>query len=146
MRDPRELNEPGKGLGRDPVRTPMPWDGSANAGFTSGEPWLPLNADWPARNVAAQQADPESMLTLHHDLLALRRAHTPLRSGDLRLLDSDRDVLAYERVLGDARVVIGLNLGASEASFATDLKPLLSTLADAPPPGVLRPNEGVLFA
>ena len=49
VRDPRELREPGLGLGRDPQRTPMPWDGSPNAGFTTNEPWLPLNADWRKR-------------------------------------------------------------------------------------------------
>jgi alpha-glucosidase len=42
VQDPWEKNVPGLGLGRDPVRTPMPWDGSATAGFTTGEPWLPI--------------------------------------------------------------------------------------------------------
>ena len=56
VQDPRELREPGLGLGRDPVRTPMPWDGSENAGFTTARPWLPLNADWPTRNVARMAA------------------------------------------------------------------------------------------
>src|SRR5918994_1015648 len=46
VRDPKELREPGIGLGRDPSRTPMAWDGSLNAGFTTGEPWLPLHGDW----------------------------------------------------------------------------------------------------
>ena len=45
VQDPAEKNEPGLGLGRDPERTPMPWDGSLLAGFTSGEPWLPLGTD-----------------------------------------------------------------------------------------------------
>ena len=67
VRDPRELREPGLGLGRDPQRTPMPWDGSPNAGFTTGEPWLPLNADWRERNVEALGArcmlDPEPLPT-----------------------------------------------------------------------------------
>jgi hypothetical protein len=55
VQDPRELREPGLGLGRDPVRTPMPWDGSRNAGFTTGRPWLPLNPDWPARNAVRSE-------------------------------------------------------------------------------------------
>ena len=57
VQDPRELREPGLALGRDPVRTPMPWDASANAGFTTAKPWLPLNADWPTRNVARMAED-----------------------------------------------------------------------------------------
>ena len=68
--DPRELREPGLGLGRDPVRTPMPWDGSENAGFTTAKPWLPLNADWPTRNVARMAEEPDSILTLYRQLLA----------------------------------------------------------------------------
>ncbi len=47
VRDPKELREPGIGLGRDPSRTPMAWDRSPHAGFSSVEPWLPLHVDWP---------------------------------------------------------------------------------------------------
>ena len=70
---PRELREPGLALGRDPVRTPMPWDASENAGFTTAKPWLPLNADWPTRNVARMTEESHSILTLYRRLLALRR-------------------------------------------------------------------------
>ena len=51
VQDPAEKNEPGLGLGRDPERTPMPWDASLHADFTSGEPWLPLGADHGRVNV-----------------------------------------------------------------------------------------------
>ncbi|MBV9839956.1 MAG: DUF3459 domain-containing protein [Sphingomonadaceae bacterium] len=114
IQDPRELREPGKGLNRDPVRTPMPWDGSANAGFTTGAPWLPLNPDWPTRNAAAEADDPDSMFALHRALLALRRAHPALSIGDLALVESDGDVLAYERRHGEERIVVALNLGERE--------------------------------
>lgn len=77
VRDPRELREPGLGLGRDPVRTPMPWDDSPQAGFTQGEPRLPLGAGWEHQNVAAERDDPASILSLHRQLLALRRATPP---------------------------------------------------------------------
>jgi alpha-glucosidase len=72
VRDPRELREPGLALGRDPVRTPMPWDESENAGFTTVKPWLPLNIDWPARNVARMTEDFQSIFTLYRRLLALK--------------------------------------------------------------------------
>ena len=87
VQDPRELREPGLGLGRDPVRTPMPWDESQNAGFTTASPWLPLNADWPMRNVAQMRAEPHSILTLYRRLLAARRAHPALSIGHFALLD-----------------------------------------------------------
>ena len=84
VQDPRELREPGLGLGRDPVRSPMPWDGSAGAGFSTAAPWLPLNSDWPVRNVGRQTEDASSILTLHRRLLAARRAHSALSAGDFR--------------------------------------------------------------
>lgn len=114
VRDPQDLRQPGKGLGRDGARTPMPWDDGAFAGFSTVEPWLPLNADWPVRNVAAQNADPGSMLSLYRRLLSLRREHPALTVGDLALLPSDPEVLLYERCEGDERLLVALNLGAHE--------------------------------
>src|SRR5262249_28983895 len=73
VRDPQDLRQPGLGLGRDPSRTPMPWDASPQAGFSTAEPWLPLNEDWPIRNVAQQKELPGSMLNLYRHLLAIRR-------------------------------------------------------------------------
>jgi alpha-glucosidase len=113
LQDPRELREPGLGLGRDPVRTPMPWDAGAHAGFSTVSPWLPLNADWPTRNVAGMADEPASILTLYRQLLAARRAHPALAIGDFSLLDSAGDVLAYERRYGAQRLIVALNLGTS---------------------------------
>jgi alpha-glucosidase len=117
VQDPRELREPGLGLGRDPVRTPMPWDATASAGFTSGTPWLPLNRDWPTRNVAAQAAEPDSMLALHRSLLALRRTHAALSIGDLSGVHGEDDVLRYERHDEGERLIVALNLSGEERRF-----------------------------
>jgi alpha-glucosidase len=114
VQDPRELREPGLGFGRDPVRTPMPWDGSPNAGFTEGEPWLPLNGDWRMRNVAVEADDPASMLHLYRELLELRRAHKALAIGAVTLVEAAGDVLAYERVYEGERLFVVLNLGETE--------------------------------
>ena len=132
--DPRELREPGLGFGRDPVRTPMAWDGSAHAGFSAGVPWLPLHADWPDRNVTAERDDPASMLSLYRDLLQLRRAHRALSLGEMTMLPAEGAVLAYERTYEGERIIIVLNLSGSEAriSLPEDVATtrLLSTLAD----------------
>jgi alpha-glucosidase len=132
--DPRELREPGLGFGRDPVRTPMAWDGSAHAGFSAGVPWLPLHADWPDRNVTAERDDPASMLSLYRDLLQLRRAHRALSLGEMTMLPAEGAVLAYERTYAGERIIIVLNLSGSEAriSLPEDVATtrLLSTLAD----------------
>jgi alpha-glucosidase len=143
--DPRELREPGLGFGRDPVRTPMPWDGSAQAGFSTAEPWLPLNPDWPVRNVARQAADDASMLSLHRALLRLRRAYPALATGSLALIEADGDVLAYERVAGAQRIIVALNLGAQPQPLGVAGEMLLSTLSSAAYAGILAPDEGVIL-
>jgi alpha-glucosidase len=147
VQDPKELREPGIGLGRDPSRTPMAWDASPHAGFSSAEPWLPLHHDWPIRNVAKQGDDPGSMLALYRALLALRRAEPALSIGSFRLIDAHPDVLAYERRHGDTRLLIALNLSDSSRSLPSPPRsePLLSTLAGPSVDGTLRPNEGIIM-
>jgi glycosidase len=159
VQDPRELREPGLGLGRDPVRTPMPWDDTANAGFTTGAPWLPLNGDWAERNVARLDAAPGSVLVLHRHLLALRRAHLALSVGAFALLEASSDapaVLAYERSHEAERLLVVLNLGGTPQELALPAwahrsQVLLSTVsaesdaAHVGPRIVLRPDEGLVL-
>jgi len=154
VQDPRELREPGLALGRDPVRTPMPWDGSENAGFSTAKPWLPLNADWPTRNVARLAEEPHSILTLYRRLLAARRAPLALSIGDFALLGAEGDMLAYERRHGAERLIMALNLGGGPhrlelPGWASDCRPLLSTVDDAVLVAdgtlLLREDEGVIL-
>jgi alpha-glucosidase len=111
VQDPYEKNVPGRGLGRDPCRTPMQWNSCSNAGFTSGTPWLPIDDDYPIVNVDSQSTDPSSILTLYHRLTALRREHAALAHGDYEPLAMTGDLLAYIRKLGTQRFLIALNLG-----------------------------------
>src|SRR5690606_18916794 len=69
VHDPLERNIPGKGLGRDPERTPMQWSPEPNAGFTTGTPWLPIAEDYRSVNVEVQRSDPRSMLNLYRRLI-----------------------------------------------------------------------------
>jgi alpha-glucosidase len=116
VQDPWELNEPGLGLGRDPQRTPMQWDATRNAGFTTGKPWLPLSPDCETRNVAVEAEDPASPLNLYRHLIGLRREHPALMSGRFRLVETEGDVLAYERFDDSERLAIFLNLGRTDWS------------------------------
>jgi len=153
VQDPWEKNEPGLGLGRDPCRTPMPWDASPNAGFTTGRPWLPLNSDWITRNVAAQDADPASILGLYRDLLALRRSSPALSLGDYVEVRATGGVLAYERRAGAERVLVALNLTSAprdlELPPGVGWRVLVPAAGDVGPTdrGGLRlgPDEGVLL-
>ncbi|MFW6205824.1 MAG: alpha-amylase family glycosyl hydrolase, partial [Gemmatimonadota bacterium] len=96
VRDPQAVRDPGSPT-RDVARTPMQWRPGPGAGFTDGEPWLPLTADHETRNVAVQRDDPGSMLRLHRDLLRLRARHPALVRGRYRPLPGQGPVLAFLR-------------------------------------------------
>jgi alpha-glucosidase len=112
IRDPWALREPDVGVGRDPSRTPMQWDGRRFAGFSTHEPWLPLTPDCETRNVAAMQSDATSILCLLRNLLRFRREHSALASGGWILLSADENILAYERSNADNRIWVVLNFTA----------------------------------
>ena len=118
VQDPAEKNEPGIGAGRDPERTPMPWDGSSTAGFTTGRPWLPLNADYKKRNVASFATDGSSILSLYRLLIDLRRRYPVLISGSLKNISAEESLLSYERVNGTTRLLVFLNLGGEPVQRA----------------------------
>jgi alpha-glucosidase len=99
---------------RDGCRTPMQWDVSPNAGFTTGEPWLPIASDADRVNVAAQRADPRSLLSFYRRLLALRRSSPALRLGSYRTIAAPRGVFAYERAADDERMIVALNFTGGE--------------------------------
>jgi alpha-glucosidase len=148
VRDPWELNQPGCGVGRDPVRTPMPWSGARNAGFSAAQPWLPLNPDWSTTNAAVQNADPASMLSFYRALLSVRRAHRALTHGAYRKRIAGGDILVFERACGAERVVIALNLGphVQRVDLPTG-EVLLSTSSRrcAAPQGELDAHEGLIL-
>ncbi|GAA3695758.1 alpha-amylase family glycosyl hydrolase [Sphingomonas cynarae] len=144
--DPQDLRQPGLGIGRDRSRTPIAWDAGPHAGFSTAEPWLPLHPDWSTRNVAAQAGDPGSMLTLYRDLLALRRAEPALAVGSFALVDAPAGVLAYDRIEGDRRLGILLNLRDTAVMVDWQGMVMLSTQDGEPEPGMLRANEGLILS
>jgi alpha-glucosidase len=107
----------GPGFSRDPSRTPMQWHSGANAGFTSGEPWLPISADYERVNVAVQSEDAASLLNLYRRLIALRRSEPALTIGSYVPLPAAGDLIAYVREHGAKRFVVALNLGKETTSF-----------------------------
>jgi alpha-glucosidase len=118
VQDPFEKNVPGLGLGRDPERTPMQWSAGPRAGFTTGEPWLPIADDYREVNVERQRDDPASKLTLCHRLIALRRGEAALEVGRFEAVDCEGDVLAYVRRgrEDESAFLVALNLSATPQS------------------------------
>ncbi|KPC53063.1 alpha-amylase family glycosyl hydrolase [Amantichitinum ursilacus] len=117
IRDPFEKRVPNKGFGRDPERSPMRWDASPKAGFTTAEPWLPMGDDVASVNVASAQADPGSLLNLYHHLLALRREEPALNIGRFEAVDAPPTVLAYLREHHGRRLLVALNFGTTPVRF-----------------------------
>ncbi len=160
VRDPQDLRQPGLGIGRDRSRTPIPWDASAYAGFSTVEPWLPLNEDWRERNVAAQDRKPDSLLSLYRTLLTLRRSYDALAIGDIKLVDAAEDVLAFQRrhagvclqimlnLCGETRpLMLPTNTEVTEV-LATTLLPSTSNpthLSNLLVDGRLAPDEGLVL-
>ncbi len=158
IRDPWEKNVPGRGLGRDPERTPMQWSPETNAGFcpADAEPWLPIAEDHDRNNVSTERDDPASILTLHRRLLALRRATPALSTGSYAPVPANGDGLAYLREGDGRRYLVALNLGRDPHELAPDAgspwrgRIVLSTHPDREGEILdgkagLRPDEGLII-
>lgn len=101
---------------RDNARTPMQWSGAPAAGFTSGTPWIAVNANFPHLNVALDRADPDGVFQHYRRLIALRREHAVIRHGAFRALLPDHPALfAFERRLGPECLLVLANLSPQEA-------------------------------
>jgi alpha-glucosidase len=115
-RDPVAHNLPGLGLGRDGCRTPMQWDDGPYAGFSSVEPWLPLEDVYQQRNVATLQTEKSSIYQFHLQLIVLRRRHPALQVGSYGPLAAEGDLLAYLRETDSERLFVALNMGSQPAA------------------------------
>ena len=112
---------------RDNARTPMQWDASANAGFTTGAPWLKVNPGYKEINVKAQLQDRDSLLTYYKKLLALRKSpeyREVFTYGCFSpVLEDTKNLLAYERTLGEKSVSVFANFGEQALTVRTKTLP-----------------------
>jgi alpha-glucosidase len=118
---PEMIHDPqGKGNpehSRDPIRMPMQWDSSANAGFCPPEvaSWLPVADDYQVYNVAAEQNDPRSFLALARGLLQLRRSAPALTLGSYRSINQENaSCFVYMREQDEQRYLVALNISSQE--------------------------------
>ena len=106
---------------RDHGRTPMQWDASEHAGFTSGNPWLPLNPNYIDVNTEAELADENSVLNHFKKMTALRKESEVLIYGDYALLLPEHpQVYAYTRSLGDEQFLVMLNFSKEKVSVTLE--------------------------
>jgi len=108
--------------GRDGERTPMQWSNAPNAGFSSGQPWLPVPASYKTHNVAAETADPDSVLQFYRRVLELRHTEKALLDGRyVPLNPDDAQVLSYLRRIDGEAVVVVLNMSGQRRHVRVDL-------------------------
>ena len=137
---------------RDNGRTPMQWDGTAHAGFTTGTPWIGVVDNYPAINAAAQVDDPDSVYSYYKNLVALRKQHRVISEGQIEFLyKDDPDLLAYRRWDGDSQLLVLCNLTGHEAPVQLpeqwqDAGVLLGNYPDAAPAAALRPYEALVLS
>ena len=128
----------------------MQWDASPHGGFSSADPWLPVNPDWTSRNVDTQMQDERSLLHLYRDLIVLRKGHPSLSRGTMQRVDTDHPhILSWLREHDDERLLVALNLSPRSRKFSVKQEEcaevLISTHGETPATGspqILRPHEG----
>ena len=144
-------------MSRDQGRTPVQWDASPAAGFTTGTPWLAVNPDYTEVNAAAEVGDPDSVFEHYRRLIALRHADPAVTDGDFGLLLPDHPAIwAFLRRTPDAELLVAANFSAAEVAIDLPLDPgwatapalLTSHPGDPlqPPPALrLRPWESAVW-
>lgn len=143
----QEMLENISSKGRDNARTPMQWDDSQNAGFTTGTPWINVNPNYKTINAAAQVNDPNSIYNFYKQLIALRHAHDIIVYGEMDLLYEDaHDLFAYTRSYNDEKITVLANWSDHEVTY--DLTPegdLLITNDEDVTPHTLKPYQAVAY-
>jgi glycosidase len=125
------------GLSGDPeLRTPMSWSGDARtAGFTTGTPYRNLSANATTHNVAAQQADPNSLLNFYKAMLALRNGLAPIGRGNYEAARVEGSVMSFQRATGTERALVVINYGSTAVNAALSLLPPNTALTSRYPAG-----------
>jgi len=114
VKDPEGRTGWPKEIGRDGERTPMQWDDTTNAGFSTHDPWLPVPPSYKTHNVATESKAPNSVLEFYRKVLAQRHTNPVLREGNYTALNEDNpNVLSYLRTYKGKSVLVALNMTTS---------------------------------
>ena len=105
--------------GRDNARTPMQWDDSANAGFTTGTPWIMVNPNYTEINAKTEMEDPDSVFRYYQKIIGLRKKETVMVYGTYQLLDPDNEKLyVYTRTLDNEKLLVICNFTEEEETYS----------------------------
>lgn len=116
--DRQDIMESIYAKGRDNARTPMQWDGSRNAGFTEGTPWIGVNSNYTEINAEQQLQDKDSVFRYYQKLIRLRKEHEIFVKGDFTLLlPEDESIFAYVRDYQGQKLLVAANFTDQEVSF-----------------------------
>lgn len=127
---------------RDHARTPMQWDASPNAGFTTGEPWIMVNPNYTQINAAQQVNDPDSVFCFYQQLLRLRKQHDVFLYGTYELMLPDSEAIwAYRRTLGGRQAQVYCNFTTQGVPCETPREGLLLCNYNTVQAEILRPCE-----
>jgi oligo-1,6-glucosidase len=119
--DPESVLHALRAMGRDNARTPVQWDSTRNAGFTTGEPWIVVNPNHTWLNAQAQYDDPLSVFNHYRRLIELRHTFPVVAHGDFRMfLADDPYIYAFERELDDTRLLVVANLSGTTPTAVLD--------------------------
>jgi oligo-1,6-glucosidase len=130
---------------RDNARTPMQWDSSRNAGFTTGTPWLPVNPNHRTVNADVQRSDPDSVFGYYRRLIDLRHREPVVRHGDFTMLLPDHPyVYAFTRELDDVELVVAGNFSHEEQPISVDADWDASEIVIGNYPNRFAPRDGDL--
>lgn len=120
--DPREIIEPGIGVGRDPERTPMQWNSSEFCGFSEIDPWLPVGKNRQTVNVEYHQKSPDSLLSFYRRLIEFRQKEPALYAGNYFPAGIKEEVICYTRKYDQTEFMVCMNLGNKKTAYSHDFK------------------------
>jgi oligo-1,6-glucosidase len=138
-------------ISRDNGRTPMQWNNTKNAGFTTGKPWLDVNENFTTLNVDEQEARADSVLNYFRKLIELRKNNLSLVYGAFKLIDeSNQQIFAYTRQLDMHKLLIVLNFSSTAARLnydddLLDTKVLIGNYSQPSVSKVFKPYEAVIY-
>ncbi len=106
---------------RDNSRTPMQWSAKNNAGFSKVSPWINVADNYKSINVENEKDDKDSILSFYKKLITIRKENTVISAGNISFIDTDENIIAYKRSLGERKILVFCNMSNKDESLDIDL-------------------------